>query len=156
MYMLESVIYFSVSIADCKYTCHRRCRDDVDLDCTGGWQFERNLSVDEMTMKTLHLIDQVMLICTCLVWSLVVMISLIKIPISLEALSPFRQYNMEFKPRSSSYSGCVCCWLLSFLRGIFLRSCTYLPLKKTDISKFQFDLETTVKQPQPLSWLYQL
>lgn len=30
----------------------------MDLDCTGGWQFERNLSVDEMTMKTLHLVDQ--------------------------------------------------------------------------------------------------
>ena len=45
----------------------------MDLDCTGGWQFERNLSVDEMTMKTLHLIDQVMLIDTCLVLSLVVM-----------------------------------------------------------------------------------
>ncbi|XP_020609801.1 ras association domain-containing protein 1-like isoform X1 [Orbicella faveolata] len=47
-----------VRCKNCKYTCHRRCRDDVDLDCTGGWQFERNLSVDEMTMKTLHLIDQ--------------------------------------------------------------------------------------------------
>ena len=74
--MLESFIYFSVSIADCKYTCHRRCRDDVDLDCTGGWQFERNLSVDEMTMKTLHLIDQVMLLGTGHVWSWVIMISL--------------------------------------------------------------------------------
>lgn len=47
-----------VRCKNCKYTCHRRCRGDVDLDCTGGWQFERNLSVDEMTMKTLHLVDQ--------------------------------------------------------------------------------------------------
>lgn len=50
----------------------------MDLDCTGGWQFERNLSVDEMTMKTLHLIDQVIilllvLIGTCLVLSLVIL-----------------------------------------------------------------------------------
>lgn len=66
-------MYFSVSITDCKYTCHRRCRDEVDLDCTGGWQLERNLSVDEMTMKTLHLIDQVLLIATCLVLSLIIM-----------------------------------------------------------------------------------
>lgn len=71
------MIYFSVSITDCKYTCHRRCRGEVDLDCTGGWQFERNLSVDEMTMKTLHLIDQVMVInwYRFLVFSLVIMIS---------------------------------------------------------------------------------
>ena len=69
----KAILYeFSVSITDCKYTCHRRCRDEVDLDCTGGWQFERNLSVDEMTMKTLHLIDQVILIGTCLVLSLVI------------------------------------------------------------------------------------
>ena len=66
----QFLMYFSVSITDCKYTCHRRCREEVDLDCTGGWQLERNLSVDEMTMKTLHLIDQVLLIATfsCLVF----------------------------------------------------------------------------------------
>ena len=38
----------------------------MDLDCTGGWQFERNMSVDEMTMKTLHLLDKVTLIETVL------------------------------------------------------------------------------------------
>lgn len=70
---IQFLMYFSVSITDCKYTCHRRCRDEVDLDCTGGWQFERNLSVDEMTMKTLHLIDQVILIGTFLVSSFVIM-----------------------------------------------------------------------------------
>ena len=48
---------------DCKYTCHRRCRDDVDLDCTGGWHLERNMSVDEMSMKTLHLMSQVIVNC---------------------------------------------------------------------------------------------
>ena len=69
----QFLMYFSVSITDCKYTCHRRCRDEVDLDCTGGWQLERNLSVDEMTLKTLHLIDQVLLIATCLVLSLIIM-----------------------------------------------------------------------------------
>ena len=40
-----------------------RCQELVDLDCTGGWQLGRMNSVDEMTMKTLHLIDQVM--CDC-------------------------------------------------------------------------------------------
>lgn len=58
--------YFSVFFTDCKYTCHRRCKDEVDLDCTGGWQFERNMSVDEVTMKTLHVINQVTFIET--VW----------------------------------------------------------------------------------------
>ena len=44
---------------DCKYTCHRRCKEDVDLDCTGSWLYERMMSVDEVTMKTLHLVGQV-------------------------------------------------------------------------------------------------
>ena len=52
---------FPISLfTDCKYTCHRRCKEDVDLDCTGGWLYERMMSVDEVTMKTLHLVDQVM------------------------------------------------------------------------------------------------
>ena len=52
---------FPISVfTDCKYTCHRRCKEDVDLDCTGGWLYERMMSVDEVTMKTLHLVDQVM------------------------------------------------------------------------------------------------
>lgn len=47
-----------VRCKNCKYTCHRRCKEDVDLDCTGGWLYERMMSVDEVTMKTLHLVDQ--------------------------------------------------------------------------------------------------
>lgn len=47
-----------VRCKNCKYTCHRRCQDQVDLDCTGGWQLGRNNSIDEITMKTLHLIEQ--------------------------------------------------------------------------------------------------
>ncbi|XP_022800714.1 ras association domain-containing protein 5-like isoform X2 [Stylophora pistillata] len=51
----ERDVYLSV---DCKYTCHRRCKEDVDLDCTGSWLYERMMSVDEVTMKTLHLVGQ--------------------------------------------------------------------------------------------------
>lgn len=47
-----------VRCKNCKYTCHRRCKEEVDLDCTGGWQLGRINSIDEMTMKTLHLIEQ--------------------------------------------------------------------------------------------------
>lgn len=47
-----------VRCKNCKYTCHKRCQELVDLDCTGGWQLGRMNSVDEMTMKTLHLIEQ--------------------------------------------------------------------------------------------------
>lgn len=50
----------SVRCKFCKYTCHRRCRDEVELDCIGGdWpKIERNMSVDEMTLGKLHLIEQ--------------------------------------------------------------------------------------------------
>lgn len=47
-----------VRCKNCKYTCHKRCQENVDLDCTGGWHLGRNNSVDEITMKTLHLIEQ--------------------------------------------------------------------------------------------------
>lgn len=47
-----------VRCKNCKYTCHRRCKEDVDLDCTGSWLYERMMSVDEVTMKTLHLVGQ--------------------------------------------------------------------------------------------------
>lgn len=129
-------MYFYVSITDCKYTCHRRCRGDVDLDCTGGWQFERNLSVDEMTMKTLHLVDQVMLIDTCLVLSLVMM----KLSRCLSGMASGESSclpldSMAWIWRPLSYLGRVCCWFSSFL----------------DTSKFQFDLETVRRAT--LSWM---
>ncbi|XP_068701835.1 ras association domain-containing protein 1-like [Montipora capricornis] len=47
-----------VRCKNCKYTCHKRCQEQVDLDCTGGWHLGRNNSVDEITMKTLHLIER--------------------------------------------------------------------------------------------------
>ena len=95
--MIVAKLYFSFSITDCKYTCHRRCRDEVDLDCTGGWQLERNLSVDEMSMKTLHLINQVFLIqyTSCFVFGCSEIIEmLIKKSQCWEVLPPWR----EFKP----------------------------------------------------------
>ncbi|KAK3728850.1 hypothetical protein QZH41_020225 [Actinostola sp. cb2023] len=48
-------------IHDCKYTCHWRCLEEIDLDCIGAWppsHIARNMSIDEMAMKTLHLLDQ--------------------------------------------------------------------------------------------------
>jgi hypothetical protein len=55
----KSIIF----VADCKYTCHWRCREEVDLDCIGAWpQIERNMSIDEVSMKTLHLLEKVSLL----------------------------------------------------------------------------------------------
>ena len=44
-------------------------------------------------------------------------------------------------PDSASYVGCVCCWFFNLLREVFSGYSGFsLPLK-TNISKFQFDLE---------------
>lgn len=54
---IDSIVFFS----DCKYTCHWRCIEEIDLDCIGSWpqHIARNMSIDEIAMKTLHQLDQV-------------------------------------------------------------------------------------------------
>lgn len=148
----QFLMYFYVSITDCKYTCHRRCTGDVDLDCTGGWQFERNLSVDEMTMKTLHLVDQVMLIDTCLVLSLVIM----KLS---RCLSGMASGESSYLPLQTVWPGFEDHCLIQvefvvgfhpFLAGLFWFF-SFPSSSKIDTSKFQFDLETVRRAT--LSWM---
>ena len=47
-------------------------------------------------------------------------------------------------PDSTSYVGWVCCWLSSLLGGFFSGFASFPPSSKTNISKFQFDLERTI------------
>ena len=127
--MIVAKLYFSFSITDCKYTCHRRCRDEVDLDCTGGWQLERNLSVDEMSMKTLHLINQVFLIqyTSCFVLGCGEIIKMLIKKASVE--------RSCLPVESSSPETTVIFWLCLLLVSIlpwmvFWGSSFYLPLQK--------------------------
>ena len=47
-------------------------------------------------------------------------------------------------PASTPYVGWVCCWFSPLLREVFLRGLRWFsPLLKTNIFKFQFDLERT-------------
>ena len=51
-------------ITDCKYTCHRRCKDHVDLDClpSGAWSpVNKHMSIDEVTLKSLDHLEHVSL-----------------------------------------------------------------------------------------------
>ena len=52
-------------------------------------------------------------------------------------------------PDSASYVGRVCCWFLSPLRGFFTGYSDLPPSTKTNISKFQFDLETVERRATP-------
>ena len=55
--------------------------------------------------------------------------------------------------------GTVCCWFSSLLRGFFSGYSDFPPSTKTNISKFQFDLETvdgraTLWKPLKLTYTY--
>ena len=45
------------------------------------------------------------------------------------------------------YVGLVCCWFASQLRGFFSRYSGFPRSKKTNISKFKFNLETVSEKP---------
>ena len=52
-------------------------------------------------------------------------------------------------PVSVSYVGWVCCWFSSLLRGFFSGYSGFPPSTKTNISKFQFYLETVDRRATP-------
>ena len=54
--------------------------------------------------------------------------------------------RLPCRPPKQYGPGSVCCWFLSLLREVFLRVLRFSSLCKTNISKFQFDLETVERR----------
>ena len=63
-----------------------------------------------------------------------------------------------FESRTWRYFGWVCCWFSSLLQGFFAGYSSFPPSTKTNISKFQFNLETVEERSHSVDfhWNYHL